>query len=139
MVIENRIIMGEVDSLGGVMYLPQHWVSVVVNFQQQQILYGDSLRQKILRREHQALEHWVKHLFSQSTTLPTSDKITLHQLPTGSQDDSTSCGLFSLNAIAHYYLESLLLHPDSIMLACRQMEIASDIIGSMMVCLFHMI
>ena len=65
--------------------------------------------------------------------------ITLHQLPTGSQDDSTSCGLFSLNAIAHHYLESLLLYPDPIMLACRRMEIASDIIGSMTVCLFYMI
>ena len=139
MVIENRIIMGEVDSLGGVMHLPLHWVSVVVNFQQQQILYGDSLGQKIPRREHRALEHWIKHLSGRSTTLPTSDKITLHQLPTGSQDDSTSCGLFSLNAIAHHYLESPLLYPDPIMLACRRMEIASDIIGSMTVCLFYMI
>ena len=47
MVIENRIIMGNVDSLGDVMDLPLHWVSVVVNFQQQQILYGDSLGRKI--------------------------------------------------------------------------------------------
>ena len=51
-VTENRIIMGEVDSLSGVMHLPLHWVSIVINFQQQQILYGDSLGQKIPRREH---------------------------------------------------------------------------------------
>jgi hypothetical protein len=42
MVIENKIIMGEVDSLGGVMHLPLHWVSVVVEFRQQQIRYSDS-------------------------------------------------------------------------------------------------
>ena len=43
LVIENSVIMGEVDSLGGVMHLPEHWVSAVIDFQQQQILYGDSL------------------------------------------------------------------------------------------------
>jgi hypothetical protein len=42
MVVENKIIMGEVDNLSGVMHLPEHWVSVVIKFQQQQILYGDS-------------------------------------------------------------------------------------------------
>ena len=49
MVAENSTIKGEVDTLGGVMHLPEHWVSVVVDFQQQQILYGDSLGQKIPR------------------------------------------------------------------------------------------
>lgn len=77
-VIENRIILGEIDSLGGVMHLPLHWVSVVINFQQQQIFYGDSLGQKIPSREHCALEHWIRHLVGQSTMLPTHDKITLH-------------------------------------------------------------
>jgi len=52
MMIENKIVIGEVDSLGGVMHLPLHWVSVVINFQQQQILYGDSLGQQIPNREH---------------------------------------------------------------------------------------
>ena len=139
MVIENKIIMGEVDSLGGVLYLPLHWVSVVINFQQQQILYGDSLGQKIPNREHRALERWIKHLVGRSTMLSTSDKVTLHQLPTGYQDDSTSCGLFALNAIGHYYLEHPLLYSDPIMLACHRMEIALDIINSMTVCLFHAI
>ena len=32
MAIENKIVTGEVDSLGGVMHLPLHWVSVVINF-----------------------------------------------------------------------------------------------------------
>ena len=59
MEVENRIILGEVDTLGGVLYLPLHWVSVVVNFQQQQILYGKSLKQEIPSQEHDALEHWI--------------------------------------------------------------------------------
>ena len=71
--------------------------------------------------------------------LPTGDKITIHQLPTGCQNDSTSCGLFALNAISHYYLENPLLHPDPAALVCHRMEIALDIISSMTVCLFHMI
>ena len=83
MVIENRIIMGEVNSLGGVMHLPEHWVSVVIDFQQQQIHYGDSLGQKIPKREHHALEHWIEHLVNRSSKLPTGDKITICQLPTG--------------------------------------------------------
>ena len=41
--IENRIVMREVDSVGGVHYLPLHWVSVVFDIQQGCILYGDSL------------------------------------------------------------------------------------------------
>ena len=69
MEVENRIILGEVDTLGGVLYLPLHWVSVVVNFQQQQILYGNSLKQEIPSQEHDALEHWIKHLAGWSTML----------------------------------------------------------------------
>ena len=119
MEVENRIILGEVDTLGGVLYLPLHWVSVVVNFQQQQILYGDSLKQGIPSREHHAFERWIKHLAGWSTMLPTGDKIAIHKLPTGYQKDSTSCGLFALNAISHYYLEDPLLHPDPTVLVCR--------------------
>jgi hypothetical protein len=43
MATENSVIMGEVDSIGGVMHLTLHWVSVVIDFRQQRILYGDSL------------------------------------------------------------------------------------------------
>ena len=43
LVIENKIITGEVDSSSGIIHLPLHWVSVVIDFQQLKILYGDSL------------------------------------------------------------------------------------------------
>jgi len=45
MVVENKIIKGEIDSFGGAMYLPLHWVSVVIDFQQLKVLYGNSLGQ----------------------------------------------------------------------------------------------
>jgi hypothetical protein len=137
MMAENSIIRGEVNTLGDVIHLPEHWVSVVVDFQQQQILYGDSLGQKIPRREYHALEHWIKHLVNRSSKLPVSDKITVHQLPTGHQEDASSCGLFALNAITHHYLKHPLLDSGPIILACRRMEIALDITGSMTVCLFY--
>ena len=56
MVIENKIITGEVVSFGGVIHLPLHWVSVVINFQQLKILYGDSLGGQMPKRERQACE-----------------------------------------------------------------------------------
>ena len=139
MVIENKIVTGEVDSLGGVMHLPLHWVSIVINFQQQEILYGDSLGQQMPDHEYRAFERWIKHLINRSTKLPIHNKITLNQLPTGHQNDGTSCGLFALNAIAHHYLKHPLLSSNPIMLVCRRMEIALDIINSMTVCLFYMV
>lgn len=139
MMVENKIIMGEVDSLGGVMHLPEHWVSVVIEFQQQRILYGDSLGQQIPARERRTFERWIKHLVNRSTKLPIYNKATIDWLPTQSQNDSTSCGLFALNAIAHHYLEHPLLSSDPIALACRRMEIVLHIIGSMTVCLFQIV
>ena len=137
MVDENRIITGEIDSLGGVMHLPEHWVSVVVDFKQQKILYGDSLRQDIPKRRQGALERWMKHLANRSSRLPTRDEIPICQLPTGHQQDASSCGLFALNAITHHYLNHPLLDSSPINLVCARMEIALDIIGSMTVCLFY--
>jgi len=31
--VENQIVKGEVDGIGGVYYLPSHWVLVVFDFQ----------------------------------------------------------------------------------------------------------
>ena len=137
MVIENKIIMGEADSFGGVMHLPSHWVSVIINCQKLQILYGDSLGHEMPRRERLAFEHWIQHLINRSTKFPAGSKITLGSLSTGYQKDSILCGLLASNAIAHYYLQHPLLSPDPIMLACRRMEIALDIISTMTVCSSH--
>jgi len=134
MVVENKVIMGEVDSIGGVMHLPMHWVSIVIDFQQQQILCGDSLGSPMPKCTCKACERWVKHLILQSAKLAGGDEISIGGLPTGCQKDGTSCGLFALNSITHHYLGYPLLPSDPVMLVCRWMEIALDIIGTMTVC-----
>jgi len=110
--------MGEADSFGGVMHLLSHWVSIIIDFQQLQILYGDSLGYEMPRCERLACERWIQHLISRSTRFSAGGKITLGRLSTGYQKDSTSCGLLASNAIAHYYLQHPLLSSDPIMLAC---------------------
>ena len=119
MVVENKIITGEVDSFGGIIHLPMHWASVVIDFQRLNILYGDSFGQQMPQREHLACERWIKHLINRSDRFSADSKITHELLPTGHQMDSNSCGLFALNSIAHHYLEDPLLPSDSTMLACR--------------------
>jgi hypothetical protein len=136
MVIENKIITGEVNSLGGIIHLPAHWVSVVIDFRQLQILYGDSLRDAIPGRIHQAFKRWIEHLVTRSTKLPANIKTTLTQLPIGHQKDNNACGLFALNAIDHHYLKSPLLPSDSIALVGCRIGIALSIISTMTVCVF---
>ena len=137
MEVENKIITGEVDSFSGVMHLPLHWVSIVINFQQLQILYGDSLGQKMPKHERCAYERWIGHLITRSSRTSTQSEITFDHLPTGYQEDGTSCGLFALNAISHHHLGYPLLSPDPVALACYRMEIALHIISTMTVCIFH--
>ena len=126
MKIENQVIEGEVDSVGGVYHLPLHWVSVIFNIQEGRILYGDSLNQPLPKPEHYAFIQWVKHLRQRSNLVNVS--ISVQLLPTGNQDDSASCGLFVLNAIGHHHLGHPLLSPDQKLLVCDRMEIALDIL-----------
>ena len=135
MEIENKIVTGEVTSFSGVMHLPLHWVSVVVDFQQLKILYGDSFGDPMPKRRYKAFERWINHLITRSTKL--SGNITIEKLETGQQMDEISCGLFALNSIAHHYLNTPLLPSDAIILAGRRMEIALDIISTMMVCIIN--
>jgi hypothetical protein len=133
--IENRIVRGEVDSVGGVHHLPLHWVSVVFQFQEGYILYGDSLCQKIPTSHHKAFTRWVTHLYQRSGRNMDNNYIPVCPLPTGCQNDTASCGLFALNAIGHHYLGHSLLSPDPTSVACRRMEIALDLIYENTVCL----
>ena len=41
--VENNIVLGLVESAAGVLYLPNHWTSVVIRFKPPGIFYGDSL------------------------------------------------------------------------------------------------
>ena len=128
--------MEEVDSMSGAIHLPDHWVSIVINFPQHQILYGDSLRNPIPRRVYRACERWVRTLIRRSANLGDDGEINVNELPTGHQTDGTSYGLFALNSIAHHHLGFPLLPSDPVPLACHWIEVALDIIGMMMVCVF---
>jgi len=132
--IENKIIQGQVDSICGIINLNQnHWVSVVIDFQQSQILYGDSFHEPMPTRKRGPCERWVKHLTNRSTNLVGG--VTVGDLATGVQDDGISCGLFALNSIAHHYLKVPLLPTDLVALNCCRMEIGLNILGTMAVCL----
>lgn len=130
---EEKIVTREVDEFCGVMHLPLHWVSVIINFQQLKILYGDSLGGQLPEPELQALEQWMKWLVRKSKRLPPGSKITHGPLPTGSQPDYYSCGLFALNAISHHHLNTPLLTRDPVVLVCRRIQITMDIISTMTV------
>jgi hypothetical protein len=41
--VENGIIQGHIESVAGVLYLPNHWTSLIVTFKLPKIFYGDSL------------------------------------------------------------------------------------------------
>ena len=41
--VENQIISGCIDSVAGVLHLPNHWTSLIITFKPPRILYGDSL------------------------------------------------------------------------------------------------
>jgi hypothetical protein len=134
MVIENQIIQGGVDSVSGVYYLPLHWVSVIFDIQMGCIHYGDSAGGSLRKLEHQAFTKWIQHLKRRSGYNINKDQIPVHQLPTGYQNDVTSCGLFALNAIGHHYMNQLLLHSDQVSVAYSRMEIALDILQEKTVC-----
>ena len=136
--IENKVIQGEVDSVCGIINLREdHWVSVVINFQQCKILYGDSFYQPMPTRQREACKRWVKHLIKRSTHLV--GEVTVGALEIGVQKDGISCGLFALNSIAHHYLGHPLLPTDSVALNYCRMEIGLNILSTMTVCLLAVI
>jgi len=135
--IENRIVKGEVDSVSGVHYLPLHWVSVVFDIKQGCILYGDSLNRQIPGTEHTAFTRWIQTLSWRSGRHLDISSIPVHPLQTGYQDDSTSCGLFALNAIGCYYLDHQILPTDQMSLVSARMDIALDLLNGNTVCHIH--
>jgi hypothetical protein len=135
MEIENSIIQGEIDSVGGVYHLPLHWVSIIFNTQEWSILYGDPLGELLPKLERLAFTKWIQHLMYRSKGNTNSNSISIQRLPTGYQDDTTSCGLFALNALDSYYLGSPLLSPDQVSVALARMDIALHLLQENMVCI----
>jgi len=103
--IENRIISGLIDSVGGVLHLHNHWTSLVITFKPPKILYGNSLNNPIPHKKASAYQQWIHHMLSCSGyDIPESD-ISIYSLEITIQKDPISCGLFALNAISHHYLQ----------------------------------
>ena len=136
--VENRIIQGEIDSVGGVFHLPLHWVSIIFNIQEWSILYGDSLGEPLPKSVRLAFTKWIQHLKHRSKQNMDDNPVPIHLLSTGYQDNTVSCGIFALNALDHYYLEYPLLSPDQVSVAIARMNIALCLLQANMVCIFYM-
>ena len=136
--VENKIILGQIDSIGGVLHLPNHWTSLVITFKKPRILYGDSLRSPMPLNEASSFRRWVVHMLRQSGSKVQESQIFISPLETAIQQDSNSCGLFALNAISHHYLQqkSPLLQSDAQSLKNYRMEIALELLQKDAVSIF---
>ncbi|TFK81825.1 hypothetical protein K466DRAFT_437998, partial [Polyporus arcularius HHB13444] len=77
-----------------------HWVAMVVDFERQKVLYGDSLGSAAPVAEIvDVLTWWI----AQHSSVP----FTWCELPITHQTDGFSCGILSWNALAHYFLPDL--------------------------------
>ncbi len=112
--IGNQLRDGLLTSVGGVAHVNgNHWVAFVFDFKNTKLLYGDSLHAGAPAPAHfRAVFEWW------ATQLGCETPLTSVSLPIGKQFDSRSCGLFAVNALAHYTLpdQSLLLEQPAAML-----------------------
>ena len=128
--VENRIVLGQIESVAGVVSLPGHWTSIVFSFKPPKILYGDSLGAPLSPKRALSFRRWMCHMLLRAgTQMPVND-ISIYPLPTGVQQDSISCGLFALNSIGrHYFPQGFppLQHGD-LSLPRYRLELALDLL-----------
>ncbi|KAF8173667.1 hypothetical protein BJ912DRAFT_806088, partial [Pholiota molesta] len=95
--LAHRLNTGIVDRLGLLINLDRsHWVSVVVDFRQCRIHYGDPMANQIPSAVLNTLTWW--------TRLHTGKQFTYALLPTTHQQDSFSCCLLAWNALVAYFV-----------------------------------
>lgn len=128
--VENKIILGQVDSVGGVLHLPNHWTSLVIMFKQPRILYGDSLGSPMPSTEALSFQKWIAHMLRRSGSKIQNSQIPISPLDITVQQDSNSCGLLALNAISHHYFQqdSPLLQSDTWSMRNYRMKIALELL-----------
>jgi len=136
--VENKIICGDFDSVGGVLHLPGHWTSLIITFKPPKISYGDSLGSPMPANMAHSFQRWICHMLMRSGVKFQESDISIYSLETTIQHDTISCGLFALNAIGHHYLQqnSPLLQSDVFSLAHNRIEMASDLLQEGAVSLF---
>jgi hypothetical protein len=85
--------------IGGIMNVnSNHWVAVVIYLRLSTVLYGDSLR---------GSDGDVVAAFCWWAGLHTGRQFRQAALPIGVQTDTTSCGLFALNALFHHFFPDM--------------------------------
>ena len=98
--------LSENSELAGVFHInDNHWIAVVVDISQQDLLYGDPAQMPINSRVISALQWFLsKHVPS----LDQQHQLDNRVLPCPKQSFSTdtwSCGIYSFNGLAHYFLK----------------------------------
>ena len=78
-----------------------HWIALILDFNEAKILYGDSLGGQISAELRDILGWW--------TYLHSGKNFSYAQLPTTQQEDGYSCGLLTWNALAAFLLKSIAL------------------------------
>ena len=136
--VENKIILGHIDSVAGVLHLHNHWSSLVITFKPPRIFYDDSLGSLMPSDKASSFWQWISHMLSQSGHGIQKSDISIYPMEISVEQDPNSYGLFALNAISHHYLQqnSPLLQSDTLSLAHYQMEIALELLQEGAVSLF---
>jgi hypothetical protein len=84
---------GALDKLATIANVGEnHWVAVVIDFRESQILYGDSLGGTITVEIERVLNWWIHH--------HTGEQFRTNRLPITRQRDGYSCGILAWNAVA---------------------------------------
>ena len=119
--------LSQSSELGGIFHVHgNHWVAVAIDMAQQDLAYGDPAGGSPEPRLIAALQWFL----SQHIPSVPIDQLDPESMPCPGQDileDSWSCSIFSLNALAHYFLQGrrpLLQHTGAVMvgdLACLDM------------------
>jgi hypothetical protein len=137
--VENKIITGHIKSAAGVLHIPGHWTSIVIEFNPPKIYFGDSLGKPMPTLQLTSFQRWICHMHCQAGGEFSFSDISTFPLPTSIQNDPNSCGLFALNSIGHKFLPEKfpLLKSDALSLACSRMEIALGLLQDDAVSDFH--
>jgi hypothetical protein len=91
----EQLFKGHYKSLGIPCHIHEnHWTAVLITAEDQKVLYGDSFGAAIPNNLKAAIDWWLSH------HSPTP--LTWDDLPISCQEDTHSCGVLAVNALAHF-------------------------------------
>lgn len=95
--VGEELARGIFRQLGTIAHVDDiHWIALVLDFESQQILFGDSLGGALNKEVCKVVRWW--------TELHTGKKFTIATLPISRQIDGYSCGLLAWNALVVHFL-----------------------------------